>query len=218
MKNNKFMFLILIFSFFSACTSQEKPKVTTADLQVTPTTTFTQTQLPTPIQTSMPTVAMATLKTTSTIASSQIQPPTTSVPMAIETLDARTRFLFNEPASNVIQFFLAIQDAVKANDRNGLSELVQYPISIYLPTDRLYEPGDESTTISNQEEFVANYDQIVTPTWRNIILTQDPMQLFTNWQGVMVHRGELWFSPICLDQNCGQIKYYIIAINEVLLP
>jgi hypothetical protein len=143
-----------------------------------------------------------------------VTPGTT--PVIVETLDAfeaRAQFLFNEPASNIIQFFLEIREAVSSDNKEKLASLVHYPIGIYLPTNN--RSDSQKTIIHDQNEFIANYEKIATPEWKNIIRAQDPLGLFMNWQGIMVHRGELWFSGVCLDQKCQQVKYYIIAINNV---
>jgi hypothetical protein len=132
-------------------------------------------------------------------------PSVTSTPTDFELLDERTHFLFGEPASNVINFFLEIQDYVRTDNKEKLASLIRYPITIHSIDSRDVEIQDE-------EEFIANYEKIATQKWKGIVLSQEPTKLFTNWKGVMVNRGEIWFGPICLDEKCEQRKYYIIAI------
>ena len=138
-------------------------------------------------------------------------PTATNTPTNQELLDAldeRTQFLFGRPASEVIAFLLEIQDSLRADDKEKLASLVYYPITIYR-----FE-GDNDKEIQNAEEFVANYEKIVTPEWKDIILSQEPARLFTNWQGVMVYRGELWFTAICTDSSCQDSELYIVTINH----
>ena len=138
-------------------------------------------------------------------------PTATNTPTNQELLDAldeRTRFLFGRPASEVIAFLLEIQDSLRTDDKEKLASLVYYPITI-----SRFE-GDNDKEIQNAEEFIANYEKIVTPEWKDIILSQEPARLFTNWQGVMISRGELWFTAICTDSSCQDSKLYIVTINH----
>jgi len=138
-------------------------------------------------------------------------PTATNTPTNQELLDAldeRTRSLFGRPASEVIDFLLAIQDSLRTGDKEKLASLVYYPITIYG-----FEQNQDKV-IQNAEEFITNYEKIVTPEWKAIILAQEPARLFTNWQGVMVSRGELWFTAVCIDQSCQDSKLYIVTINH----
>lgn len=125
----------------------------------------------------------------------------------LDALDERTQFLFDMPASQVIDFLLEIQDSLRTDNKEKLASLVYYPITIRFE-------GDNDKEIQNAEEFVANYEKIVTPEWKDIILSQEPARLFTNWQGAMVSRGELWFTAVCIDQSCQESELYIVTINH----
>ena len=138
-------------------------------------------------------------------------PTATNTPTNQELLDAldeRTWLLFGRPASEVIAFLLEIQDSLRTDDKEKLASLVYYPITI-----SRFE-GENNKEIQNAEEFIANYEKIVTPEWKDIILAQEPARLFTNWQGVRVSRGELWFTAICTDSSCQDSKLYIVTINH----
>lgn len=123
-------------------------------------------------------------------------------------LDESTQSFFHMPASEVIDFLLEIQDSLRTDDKERLASLVYYPITIYR-----FEGGN-AREIQSAEEFIANYEKIVTPEWKDIILSQEPARLFTNWQGIMVSRGELWFTPVCIDESCQDSKLYIATINH----
>jgi hypothetical protein len=126
----------------------------------------------------------------------------------LEALDERTQRLFGDPASVVIDFLLEIQDSIRANNKAKLASLVLYPITIH-------SIDGKDVEIQNEEEFIANYDKIATPKWKGVILAQEPEKLFTNWQGIMVNRGEIWFGPVCTDgSGCQQTKYYIYGITN----
>jgi hypothetical protein len=133
-------------------------------------------------------------------------PTATGTPTDLELLDEKTKFLFNDPASTVIDFFLEIQDCVRTDNKEKLASLILYPLEIH-------SIDGKDVEIQTEEEFTANYEKIATPKWKGVILAQEPATLFTNWEGVMVNRGELWFGPICLDMpDCKQTKYYIYGI------
>lgn len=135
-------------------------------------------------------------------------PTATRTPTDLELLDERTQFLFGDPANVVIDFFLEIQDYVRTGNKEKLASLVLYPITIH-------SIDGKDVEIQNEEEFIANYEKIATPKWKGVILAQEPAKLFTNWQGVMVNRGEMWFGPICVDGSaCQQTKYYIYGITN----
>jgi hypothetical protein len=143
-----------------------------------------------------------------TILSPPATSTSTSTTSSIELLETRTQFLFNEPASNVINFLFEIQDYIKTDNREELANLILYPITIN-------SIDGKDVVIHNEKEFIDNYDKIATNKWKKIILSQEPTQLFTNSKGIMVNRGELWFGPVCLDSpNCQQIRYYIYSITN----
>jgi hypothetical protein len=154
---------------------------------------------------SAPTPTTTPIPTATVTLTPKPSPTATSTPTDLELLDERTRFLFREPASNVINFFLEIQDCVRTDNKEKLATLIHYPITIYVI--------DNETEIQNAAEFIANYEKIITPKWKDEVLAQEPATLFVNWQGVMVHRGKIWFAPICLDETCQNKNFYVLTIN-----
>ena len=166
-------------------------------------TTYTPSFTPSP----SPTIT-ATALPTKTPGPGTKFPTATSTPTDLELLDERTRILFGDPANVVIDVFLEIQDYVRTDNKEKLAELVHYPITIH-------SIDGKDVEIQSEAVFIANYEKIATPKWKGVILAQEPTKLFTNWQGVMVNRGELWFGPICVDgAACQQTKYYIFRITN----
>ena len=110
--------------------------------------------------------------------------------------------------SEEIEFLLIIQDSLRTDNREKLASLIHYPITISML--------DESELkIENAAEFIANYEKIVIPEWKALVLAQEPAELFSNWQGAMVHRGELWFTAVCIDEACENSQFYIVAIRQI---
>ena len=192
---NVFALLVIgvITSSLVSCTALARPPAPA----ITPTNTATITPTTTPKTTA-----------TVTLTPSPIATNTPTDQELLEALDERTRIIFHKPASEVIDFLLEIQASVRTDNKEKLASMIHYPITVY------GFDGDNDKEIQNAAEFVTNYEKIVTPEWRDIILAQEPARLFTNWQGAMVHRGELWFAAYCLDKSCDKTKLYIITINH----
>lgn len=98
------------------------------------------------------------------------------------------------------EFLARLQAAVRANDREQIAGMVNYPLLVF--------SYGKKTHIRQKSSFLDNYDEIFTPPVRNAILNQTPQCLFGNANGEMVGRGELWFS----EQSTGEMK--IITVNE----
>jgi hypothetical protein len=119
--------------------------------------------------------------------------------------------VFNTPRNwkpDEINFLLEIQDSLRSDNKEKLAGLIHYPITIDM------FDGSE-LKIQTAAEFIANYEKIVIPEWKDLVLAQEPSELFSNWQGAMVHRGELWFTPVCLDEACEKWQFYIVAIRQI---
>ncbi|NKB17430.1 MAG: hypothetical protein HC770_03935 [Pseudanabaena sp. CRU_2_10] len=107
---------------------------------------------------------------------------------------------------DVKPFFEAIQKAVEQSDAVALSKIVKYPIT-------LKTPKGQNIKVPDSKEFVANYPRFITPNWRKAVLEQKYKELFANWQGVMIGRGEIWFSSICMSEPCSKYELKITGIN-----
>lgn len=135
-------------------------------------------------------------------------PTLTVTPSGLEQLNQRTEFLFGEPYSNVLDFFLIIQEYLRTDNRTELASLILYPTTVH-SIDGI------DMVINDESEFISYYDKIVTNKWKGVILTQNPSELFINYRGIMVNRGELWFGPLCMDGSaCEQKKYFILKITN----
>ncbi len=139
-------------------------------------------------------------------------PTNTAIPTSTVTLTPTPSLIVmvtpRDWKSEEIEFLLVIQDSLRTDNRDKLASLIHYPIKISLLDESELE-------IENAAEFLDNYEKIVTPEWKDLVLTQEPDELFSNWQGAMVHRGELWFTSICTDATCEHSQYYIVAIRQI---
>ncbi len=88
------------------------------------------------------------------------------------------------------------QKAVKGHDAARVAALVSYPIKVTM--------GGSKRTIKSPQAFVAKYDSIITPAIAAAVQDQKWDDLFVNYQGVMLGRGEVWISGVCRDKSCSE--------------
>lgn len=102
--------------------------------------------------------------------------------------------------------FKAIQAAVGAGDAAVVADWVSYPITVR-------EGGDE-ITVEGPEDFIAQYDQIITDAISQVVVSQKYQDLFVNADGVMFGNGEVWLSGICKDDACSDFDVKIVTIQS----
>ncbi len=61
--------------------------------------------------------------------------------------------------------------------------------------------------VKDRNEFLLQYDSLITPAVKKAIASQDFRQIFRNFQGAMIGKGELWFTQ--KDQ-----EFVLISINN----
>lgn len=83
-------------------------------------------------------------------------------------------------------FFSKLQKAIASNDKAAVSAMVDYPFVAH--------SKGKGVMIKDAKQFVAQYDKLITPKVKAAVDKQTYATLFTNWQGVMIGRGEIWFS------------------------
>jgi len=83
-----------------------------------------------------------------------------------------------------LTFFHRIQEAFRTDDARTLASLIAFPITVAI--------DDRPMIIATSAEFVANYPRIVDPDLKRVVLDQRDEDLFINWRGVMIGRGQIW--------------------------
>jgi hypothetical protein len=107
----------------------------------------------------------------------------------------------------VAQYLKDLKAIVARGDRAAACALVRYPITIGAPK--------ATKTIANAPSCEKNYERIFTPRVIDAIGKQQFADLFVNYQGVMIGRGEVWFGGICDNDECtGRVDIKIKTINE----
>ena len=107
-------------------------------------------------------------------------------------------------ASAKQKFVVALQNAIRADDKNWLADHMSYPVNYF---------GKQKVVIRNKTSFINNYASFVTPKLRASVLAQDLADVFENWQGAMIGGGNenIWITQVGDSDNA---PYQIITIND----
>lgn len=111
---------------------------------------------------------------------------------------------FKIPETEII---LAMQAAVRADDRQWFAAHLHLPVRYYGKTNR---------TISSKDWFLSHYATIIGPELKANILARDPENYLKNYQGLMVGEGSrnIWLEDFG-DPGAGVASsYQIITINN----
>lgn len=103
--------------------------------------------------------------------------------------------------------FDKLQGALKAGGKATFAALVSYPIEV--------RSGGVARTIENAQQFIASWDDILTPDIVQAITTQRFGDLFVNATGVMFGDGQVWLSGICRDASCASSDVRVTAIQSI---
>jgi hypothetical protein len=123
----------------------------------------------------------------------------------VEETNARLDQVFGEHES-FGEVFDILHAAVEAGDAETVASLAKYPLRV--------ATNGEEYEIDSEATFVANYATIITPAIAETILSQDFALLFVNQDGVMYGDGEVWLSPICIDEACERYRWLIVTVQE----
>jgi hypothetical protein len=102
------------------------------------------------------------------------------------------------------EMILALQDAVRADDKAWFVSHLHFPVRYFGKTNRI---------IRSKEWFLSHYATVIGPELKASILAQDTDDFLKNYQGLMVGEGSrnIWFG----DFGGGEgLKYEIITINN----
>ncbi|KKB11916.1 hypothetical protein VE25_10215 [Devosia geojensis] len=129
---------------------------------------------------------------------------TTASAQSVEDVNGRIESLLGG-SDTFAAAFEVLQDAVETQDKATVASLVRYPLNITLDGRRI--------AIAGEEEFVARYDEIVTPEVVEAVTSQVYADLFVNADGVMFGDGEVWMNAYCTDRSCAVTYWLVRAIN-----
>ena len=102
--------------------------------------------------------------------------------------------------AHVPQFLNQLKRAMAADNRAAVAAMVQYPLTIILPSGR-------RKTYSDPASLTADYATVFTPDVVSAVASAQVGNLFVRDQGVMIGQGEIW-----MNQVGGRMK--IITVNH----
>jgi hypothetical protein len=123
----------------------------------------------------------------------------------VEETNARLDQVFGEHESFGEVFDILFR-AVEAGDAATVASLAKYPLRV--------ATNGEEYEIDSEQTFIDNYDTIITPSIKDVIVSQDFALLFVNQDGVMYGDGDVWISPICIDDACERSRWLIVTVQE----
>lgn len=89
-------------------------------------------------------------------------------------------------------FIHKLQEWIAGDKKEDIAAAIRYPLN---------------KTVKTPDDFMKQYDQLITPKVKNAVASINFRQIFRNQKGVMIGNGELWIS------QDGK-EYKIIAINK----
>jgi hypothetical protein len=96
--------------------------------------------------------------------------------------------------------------AMRSGDAETIAGLAEYPLTV--------KANGETYDVENAEDFVENFDDLVTPETRRDVGRQQYQDLFVSSEGVMLANGAVWMGAVCDDNACDESHWAIIAINN----
>jgi uncharacterized protein YecT (DUF1311 family) len=85
-------------------------------------------------------------------------------------------------------FFQKLQAALKADDRETVANLVNYPL-------RTIQKG-KPAKVNNRQAFLANFDGVFDESIRCAVLSANANEVWGNYSGFTVGNGAVWFDGI----------------------
>ena len=104
-------------------------------------------------------------------------------------------------AASVEQFLPDLQNSVAVDDGAHVVEMVGFPIKI--------TADGKSRTLRNKNQLLEYYNVAFDAKVRALSATQKVSELFCNWKGIMIGRGEIW-----VNSGGRSSRLRIIAINH----
>ncbi len=95
---------------------------------------------------------------------------------------------------------------MRTGDAETIAGLAEYPLSV--------KADGETYDVENAEDFIENFDDLVTPETRRAAGHQQYEDLFVSSEGVMLANGAVWMGAVCDDNACEESHWAIIAINN----
>jgi len=102
--------------------------------------------------------------------------------------------------------FFTLKDAMQRSDARDIADLGEYPLTV--------NANGESYEIQSADDFVENFDTLVTPETRRAVARAKLGSVIVNSDGVGIADGAVWLSAICRDNSCNDTYWAMISINN----
>ncbi|OBZ93926.1 hypothetical protein ADU59_19755 [Pararhizobium polonicum] len=109
-------------------------------------------------------------------------------------------------AGDLNEPLLSLVEAMGNDDAATIAGLAEYPLRV--------AANGESYEIQNADDFIENFDTLVTQDTRDAVAGQTYGQLFVNSDGVMLADGAVWMSNVCDNGDCSSSHWAVISINN----
>ena len=109
-------------------------------------------------------------------------------------------------AGDLSEPLLSLVEAMGNDDAPTIAGLAEYPLRV--------AANGESYEIQNADDFIENFDTLVTQDTRDAVAGQSFAQLFVNSDGVMLADGAVWMSNVCENSDCSSSHWAVIGINN----
>ncbi len=109
-------------------------------------------------------------------------------------------------AGDLNEPLLSLVEAMGNSDAATIAGLAEYPLQV--------AANGESYDIQSADDFVENFDTLVTQDTRDAVARQTYDQLFVNSDGVMLAGGAVWMSNVCDNGDCSSSHWAVISINN----
>lgn len=106
----------------------------------------------------------------------------------------------------VFDFYEIIKSIIETEQKELLSNLVSYPLTVY-------ENDNNLLVIENSDDFVKNYNKIITERVKYTVACTGIDDLWSNSNGIMLADGVIWFSSV-KDKDSDPWRTLITSINN----
>ncbi|MHA6297487.1 hypothetical protein [Devosia sp. CAU 1758] len=109
-------------------------------------------------------------------------------------------------ADGFFEVFSLLQDAVMFGDPVTLGQYSFFPLTV--------NANGETYDVLEEQDLLDNFDMLVSADMLQAVLNQDVADLIVTSEGVGIGNGAMWITNICLDDDCAETQWGIIAINN----
>lgn len=131
--------------------------------------------------------------------------PLTAIAQSSDEVHGRIEQLHGN-AEGFDEAYKLVTEAMKFGDPVTISDLGNYPLTV--------NANGETYDILSAKDMLDNYDKLVMQETQTAVSEQQYADLIVNSDGVGLANGALWMAGICDNDDCSQMHWAIISINN----